>query len=310
MAPDRRQAGAHVQVLLSTYNGARYLVPLLDSLLDQDYPRLSVLVRDDGSTDETRTVLDDYAQGNRVAVRCEENVGVVRSFLRLLELSDPGASYLAFCDQDDVWDRDKISRAVSLLSADPNDGATMYCGRVRITDERLRPIALSRIPRRPLTLRNALVQNVAVGCTVVLNTAAKQLILARRPRHALMHDWWSYIVVSAFGRVLYDPEPKVSYRQHATNVIGTRVGFLADWMARADRFRKSGHLLAVRTQAEDFWALFGADLSASPREVAERFISRARRPSSRLWYAVRPDVYRQSLLDDLVMRALMLCNRL
>src|SRR6266581_2616017 len=105
-----------VQVLLSTYNGVKFLQPLLNSLLDQDWPSVDVLVRDDGSTDGTVDLVEQYCvRPNFRAVR-EGNVGVVRSFFRLLHLSAPTAAYVAFCDQDDVWERDKLSRAVAALS--------------------------------------------------------------------------------------------------------------------------------------------------------------------------------------------------
>src|SRR5690242_9732967 len=110
-----------VQVLLSTYNGEPYLRPQLDSVLAQDYPRLTILARDDSSQDGTLALLREYAaRYPALTVLSGENRGAAQSFMQLLQWSSPAADYFAFCDQDDVWHSDKISRAVEWLRRCPS----------------------------------------------------------------------------------------------------------------------------------------------------------------------------------------------
>ena len=116
---------APVVVVLSTYNGERYLCSMLDSLLRQDYPNSRIVIRDDGSSDGTSAVIDAYCSQHPGKVtrsrRMEGNVGVTRSFLSLLDNVEQGA-YLMFCDQDDVWFDDKISTFMARMREVEQDG--------------------------------------------------------------------------------------------------------------------------------------------------------------------------------------------
>ena len=123
-----------VEVLLSTFNGVKYLPQLLDSIWAQEYPDVQLTIRDDGSTDGTlallRRSLSDRAD---VTVTAGANLGAGNSFLTLLRKASPSASYVAFCDQDDVWLPGKLSAAVSALAA--FDGPTLYCSAVNLVGE-------------------------------------------------------------------------------------------------------------------------------------------------------------------------------
>ncbi|MCL6472821.1 MAG: glycosyltransferase family 2 protein [Firmicutes bacterium] len=299
-----------VQVLLSTYNGSKYLRPLLDSLLNQDYANLEILIRDDGSTDDTPGVLEEYLHVENVRVLREKNIGVAKSFFRLLSLSSHDADYLAFCDQDDIWESDKISRAVDMLSSYHNKEPALYFSRLKIVDEDLSFVKLSEMPQGEPSFRNALVQNIATGCTIVINAKARDLIVKNLPSSALWHDWWAYLVVSAFGKVVFDEEAKILYRQHSSNAVGSKVGFLNSWAARAQRFTKTGHRLLITKQAEEFNRIFSSCLDKENYKVLKRFILERKTLWGRIKYAVSPDVYRQTRLDNIVLRLLIAFNRL
>ncbi len=300
-----------VQVLVSTYNGAAHLRPLVESLLAQDYPHLDVLVRDDGSSDGTIHLLREYAGVHpNVEVIAGENLGVTRSFFKLLELSSPAAGYLALCDQDDVWRPDKLSRAVTVLNDSCREGPALYCSRLAVVDEHLNLLGYSDIPRRGLSFRNALVQSAFFGCTSVFNQAARELLLREFPRHACAHDWWMYLVASAFGVVIYDEEPRILYRKHPANVSGITLRAWDTWRVKLGRFLKYGRLRLVTGQAEEFRRIYGPLLPGDHRRTLERFLER--RPSvwDRLGYALSGDVYRQSRRDDLILKALIVLDRL
>jgi len=281
----------------------------MDSLLNQDYPDVEILVRDDGSEDSTLSILSQYSLFDNVTVVKGESIGVPASYFKLIEMSSPSSDYYAFCDQDDVWEPDKISRAISFLEALPRKIPAMYCSRVKIADEKLNVRALSPLPRRGPSFENALVQNIATGCTIVINKAARQLLLQGWPKRACMHDWWMYLVISAFGKVIYDPEPRILYRQHSSNVIGCKSGAMARWFGRIRRFLKSSHLRLVTEQANEFRGIYGSLIPEEKKAVLDRFIDERKTITGRVRYAFLAEVYRQSIIDNLILRLLFVLNR-
>lgn len=301
---------SRVQVLLSTYNGQRYLKELMDSVLNQDFPNLEMLVRDDGSTDDTLHVLEEYKGLKNVQILQGNNIGVVRSFFALLEISSPDVEYIAFCDQDDVWKEDKVSRAVGFLEKHCNNVPAMYCSRVTLADEKLKILGFSQIPGREPAFGNALVQNVATGCTIIINNAARQLILKKLPSSAMIHDWWIYLVVSAFGIVIYDVESRILYRQHSSNMIGEKSGLFIKWINRAGRFLKHGRIPFVTMQSKEFSKIYGESLPIDKKIILDRFIDERRTFMGRLRYAFRGETYRQAKVDDIIFRVLIILNRI
>jgi glycosyltransferase involved in cell wall biosynthesis len=301
-----------VQILLSTHNGAAYLQPLMQSLLAQDYAQLAILVRDDGSSDDTIPLLQDYAGIHpHITVVYGANIGFAQSFLRLLELSSPTADYIAFCDQDDVWQPDKVSRAVQVLKQCRHDIPALYSSRLAVVDQDLNPLGWSRILTKTLAFQNALVECPIAGCTMLINQAARRVLLRAIPQNINAHDWWTYLVVSAFGMAYFDKEARVLYRQHASNVIGIRLGSIKRLRFKMRRFWRIGKLQLVMRQAEEFHRLYGAALPSDERRALERFLgSRRKRFVGRLGYACSCEVYRQSVFDNLVLKALISLNRL
>jgi hypothetical protein len=176
---------------------------------------------------------------------------------------------------------------------------------MRIVDPELRPLGLSAVPRHGPCFENALVENIAAGCTTVLNRAARALLVSEIPRTAVAHDWWGYLVVAAFGRVLYDAEARVLYRQHWANAVGAGTSRSARWARRIRPFLKNRRELPMLSQALEFRDLFGARLDASTARLLARFADRRRSRLASLGYALRPDVFRQGRLDNLILRALL-----
>ncbi|MBS3976029.1 MAG: glycosyltransferase family 2 protein [Syntrophomonadaceae bacterium] len=301
---------SRVHVLLSTYNGQKYLEELMDSVLQQDYPELAMLIRDDGSTDETLRILEKYSSLKNVQILHGKNIGVVRSFFSLLELSSPDAEYIAFCDQDDVWKKDKVARAVGILDRYSDNVPAMYCSRATLVDENLEILGLSQFYGREPAFGNALVQNIATGCTIIINNAARQLLLKKLPSAAIIHDWWIYLVVSAFGKVYYDVESRILYRQHSANTIGEKSGFLAKWTKRAKRFLKLGRIPLVTKQANEFNKIYGESLPLDKKIMLDSFINQRSTFMGRLRYAFKGETYRQAKLDDLIFRVLIVLNRI
>lgn len=305
------QRNPKVQVLLSTYNGEKFLKELLDSVLAQDYPNIHIFIRDDGSSDGTSDILYSYNDLPNIKIISRENIGAIKSFFELLKMVDNDTDYIAFCDQDDVWRKEKISRAVfDLEKKVPGQIPGMYFSRYAIVDEKLRILGYSQVPKRAPSFENALVQNIATGCTVVINKQARLRIIKKYPREVRMHDWWIYQVVSALGIVIYDPVPSVLYRQHSSNIVGAKASSIGRWMNRLKRFAKRGRLPLVTEQAREFMRIFGDQLAGDKKDILDDFVSGRDRFLNRVGYAVfRCRVYRQTFLENIVLRVLLIFNR-
>lgn len=300
-----------VQVLLSTYNGAVFLPEQLDSLLVQDYPNLRILIRDDGSTDGTLDLLLKYEQLPQVKVLRGENQGIVRSFFELMAQADSNAAYLAFCDQDDVWLPGKVSEAVALLREQvPEEIPGLYCSRYTVVDQNLHVLAEGEIPRRGPSFLNALVQNIAPGCSMVINRAAVDLLARSVPGPVVpVHDWWFYLVIAGLGRVVYDPRSFLLYRQHGSNSIGVETSVLRTWSRRLRRFVKQSGLRVVTCQAVELQRIYGDKLPSGEADILAGFLQKPNGFWKRMLYAVRSPVYRQKRIDDLILRLLLVVNR-
>jgi glycosyltransferase involved in cell wall biosynthesis len=305
---DRTTAsGARVKVLLSTFNGAPFLRELLDSLLTQSYKNVHIDVRDDGSIDDTNCILDEYtARHPTIHTVRGENLGVIGSYFSLLNEAGDDFDFYSFCDQDDIWHPDKIRDAVTRLSSEDSDRPLLYCSRVEFVDEAMNRLGFSPIPRR-IGFGNALVENIAIGCTVVVNRKARELILSREPGRMIMHDWWFYLIVSALGEVIYDEKPNIRYRQHSGNVIGGTPNMAVNVFRRLKVFMQAGKkLFMVSDQASEFENRYGPFLDRDGKMLLSRFIGSKKSLLSRFRYSVTMDVWRQSVIDTCMLRVLIL----
>jgi len=298
-----------VTVLMSTYNGSQFLQQQLNSLYEQTYPHIKILVRDDGSSDATNTILaHEQARGAIAQLEAGANLGATASFFTLLRhAAQTQTAYVAFCDQDDVWQTNKIERAVSLL-AEVSDCPALYCSRLDIVNEQLEMLELSVKPTK-IGFGNALVENIAVGCTMVLNRKAIDLLCQQTlPNHVYVHDWWCYLVISCFGKIIFDDNPLIKYRQHGGNVIGAatnHIGVLKRKLARLFNAR-----LWISEQAVTFLELFADRLPPTESELLTLLI----KAKSSFWWRVRlalsPAIWRQKWVDNFILRLVILMNRI
>lgn len=212
----------NIAILMGLYNGEQFVREQLDSFVAQTHRDWSLIVSDDGSTDDGPEIVRAFA-----AAHPEHNIrlidgprqGFAQNFVHLLTQAD--SDYVAFADQDDVWLPHKLAHALSHLSAP--DEAAIVCGRTAVVDENLQPLGQSPLFTRGPSFGNALVQNIGGGNTMVLTRAALALLHSAAPhaKDIVSHDWWVYQVLTGCGaQVIYDPKPGLLYRQHSGNLIG------------------------------------------------------------------------------------------
>ena len=301
-----------VVILLSTYNGARYLPAFLESLVAQEFTDFDVLVRDDCSSDDTISTLMDFSE--RLSIRflsADVNIGPAKSFMELLVAAGDGYDCYMFADQDDWWNVDKISRCIGLLDAsDASMGPSLYCSTLELVDESLGHLGYTRVPSF-LGAESALVENVATGCTVGVNGNARKIILSALPDGYTMHDWWVYLVITFFGRVYFDPVPCLKYRQHGANAVGATSSIIEEYKKRLRRFLKGSQtgVWSKSRQADAFLKCFGSELNWRQRRLVSLLCESQKGVGRSLYLLFFSPFKRQRKIDGIFLRLLFLIGR-
>lgn len=306
-----------VQILLSTYNGAEYIDEQIESILSQEVVDFQLLIRDDGSSDQTISKLRQYVTEYPGQVNLSEgvNLGAKDSYFELIQMCSVDFDFYAFCDQDDVWNGKKLMHAITVLKDRPQDIPVMYCSSTAMVDSDLKFIQnWPETPRRPLSLYNALVENIAVGCTIVMNRKAMDFVKASLPinkANVIMHDWWLYLCISAFGEVIFDSDTFILYRQHNNNVIGgPSSNYINKWTRRLKRFIRGKNSFILSKQAAEFLSVFHNKLDIVRRKhIKEFLVSKRKSLIKRYIYTVRTPFYRQDFTDNIVLKILYIFGR-
>jgi glycosyltransferase involved in cell wall biosynthesis len=218
-----------VSVAMATYNGDKYLREQLDSIYAQTHPKLEVIVCDDGSVDNTASILEEYKQKHGLIYKVNEsNLKVVKNFEKaILQCTAP---YIALSDQDDVWLPGKIEKSLKkILELELQYGAhvpLLIFTDLTVVDDNLHILHPSlwkhlKIAPKNIMFNRLLVENVITGCTILMNQTLAKLAFPG-PNEIIMHDVWLGLVSSYFGHISYIPETTVLYRQHSNNTIGIK----------------------------------------------------------------------------------------
>lgn len=304
----------HIVILMALFDGADAVDHQLESYSAQSHGNWSLIVSDDGSTDSGPEQVRAFATnaGRDVTLLQGPRAGFACNFLHLLTAAGPHIPFAALSDQDDVWLPGKLARALQHLADVAPGQPALYAGRTVICDNDLRPLRRSPKFTLPPSFPNALVQSIGGGNTMVLNRAALDLAqeTARHARGVVAHDWWLYQIVSgAGGRVIYDPEPMVLYRQHGSNLIGANDRALASVSRLAQllggRFRDWNTANLAALEASSHW------LTPEARAILAQFRRTRDGPARDRLAALRAaGLYRQTAKGNLALKLAALLNRI
>lgn len=220
-----------VEILMSTYNGVKWMDEQIESISNQTYNDWRLIVRDDGSNDDTVKKLYEWKEKlgkKKMRIIEGENVGVIKSFEILLRKAH--SEYCMLCDQDDVWKRTKMEMTMNEMQRierfKPNKPAMVFTS-VDLVDENLKPLGKTFFEENhfdfPFAMKfnNICVCNCASGCTMMLNWRARRIVVPFS-ENVPMHDWWIAALVARKGIVSVINIPTMFYRQHGGNMCGSK----------------------------------------------------------------------------------------
>lgn len=288
-------------ILLGCYKPNHYLIEQLDSIHDQTHQAWSVFISDDSLSKDWESKYSQHLTKLSVKVRQGSRLGFASNFLSLTRSPEVYSDLYAFCDQDDIWSQQKLERISKIFANLDDTMPRLYCGRTCIVDSKNQYMGYSPLFNRAPSFKNALIQNIGGGNTMVFNNAARDLLLAcPLAIEVVSHDWFFYqLVTGAGGEVIYDAEPFVRYRQHDSNLVGANIG----WSAR---FRRIRLLLEGRFKVWNeinIEALLRVShlLSPESKKTLQLFILTREGNNflTRLFWLKRSGLYRQSFLGNL-----------
>lgn len=293
-----------VNVLVSTYNGEKYIRQQLESILAQSYSPINIYVRDDGSVDRTPEILQEYARNHQIELLAGENIGYGPSFLQLLQYADQG-DFWAFCDQDDVWFPDKIQRAVEALEKMNPDRPNLYFHNFLLTDEQLHGTGVyrSRIPG--YSFQMAITECLHMGFATVMNSKFRQLMLKGDAARLATHDWWAELIAMEFGDVYIDDEIRAKHRRLDSSVSSSALGSRIRWFAGAWKGNSE-----IRSVTREFQRVFAGEMNPADRKILSWFVSEKYSLSKALKKSFYRKRWRSGFASEIAVRCLMLFGKL
>lgn len=267
-----------VAILMSTYNAEPFLKEQINSILGQTYTNWKLFIRDDGSSDSTSLIIEEFTKKddriffvNKDSIK---NVGVVSSFFLLL--SCVKADFYMFCDQDDVWKADKVQITYDkMMQEDYQSIPICVFTDLEIVDADLNPERVMNGDNIWTEFLELLFTNCVTGCTVMVNQYLKQLIDFKHLNYddIYMHDWWVGIIAAGLGKAIYINEPTIYYRQHGDNVVGSmELNTIGRLLHRATHLGPElKHVGQIVRIAHEFNKIYGNQMTGRDKKYLEAY---------------------------------------
>lgn len=291
-----------IAILLATHNGERYLEKQLDSL--KNFNNVDVYASDDSSQDETINILKKYRL--KKIFRNSFN-SFTKNFSFLINKVDKNYDFYAFCDQDDIWEKNKFVRSLKFL----NNGYNLYCSTTKIIDESGKLFDHSVKWKKKLSFKNALFQSISGGNTMVFDNEIMKLLKKKTDLNFISHDWWVYIISSFAGKKIYfDTKSNVRYRQHGRNKIGSSKSFFEKIKRYVQALR--GYYVRCNNLHQynlEQLVYLGTEENKKSFEIFKR-MRNEKNPLVRLFIMYNSGFYRQTLIGTLALYSLVLFRKI
>lgn len=294
-----------VNVLISTYNGEKYIQEQIESILAQTYQSFHIYIRDDGSSDGTWSKLQQYKDHENITLVKGDNRGYGYSFLSLLKQAEAG-DYWAYCDQDDVWYPDKLETAVNILKTMPQDQPNMYFHNFELTNEQLEPTGIYQNKIKGYCFRRSITECLHMGFATVMNRKLRDFVLRGDIEKIPTHDWWTELVVMAFGTVYTDDQVLAKHRRLDSSVSGMNMKNRLKWLKATFQTRSDILILG-----HEFVCVYD-DLMIDKKErnIIDLFNCEKYSLIKSIKKCLYPKRWRGSIVSELVCRFLMLIGRM
>lgn len=292
-----------VVVVMSTYNGEHVIEKQLDSIFAQRGVCVKCLIRDDGSSDRTVDIIQEYAAKRKVDIKLVigKNVGWRRSFILAL-IEAPQADYYAFSDQDDIWFEDKLLTGVTALKCEKEKILLYHCNRICV-NEKLEVLKLStkKMPR-PLSRINSLCQEYVQGCSLIINYNAKELICRHIPSDNIPHDFWCGLICYWFGKIIYDEIPYFYYVKYKYSNV-TDTGNLIK--TRLERLKRLNYINPINDLLEGY----GEELEIEDINMLNKFALYKDKMRYKISILFSKDFRRNSFIGTIGVKLAVLLNK-
>jgi glycosyltransferase involved in cell wall biosynthesis len=300
-----------ISICISTYNGQLFFDEQINSILNQTYKDFEIIIRDDGSSDDRFIEqLKEYEkQYNNVKVYLEPNIGVAQSFFELFKKVPLSSDFVVLADQDDFWYPTRLENTMKFIEKQKIYSPLLCFCSFEYVDDTLNFISDSPIYKH-IGFNNALVQNLAAGCTICINNAALKILLLYTPEKSVIHDWWIYLVVSATGKVIQEPNISIKYRQHRFNILGGTTSAIEKNKKRLKR-KLNLIIYKVYDQVQEFYCNYHDFISIENRGKIERFLQTNKNFASKcLFIFDNKTVIREKIFDNILLKIIILLSRI
>ena len=302
-----------VNVLLASYNGEKFIREQIDSILSQETEGfdLHLYVRDDGSTDSTLEILNDYEKEGKLKLYTGENKGFAKNFLTLLELCDE-ADYYAFSDHDDIWEKDKVKRGFDMLESQPDEDKSkplLYFSNYEFYNDDMTLHTPHDMGKLNPNFYNALLDCPALGCTQMINNVARSEVVRKLPDYVIGHDCWTYMVCAGLGKVVYDPSVTMRFRRHNGAASKEGMSFFKLQVWRIKTYFKNDKLSIIRRMIGNFNEQFGDRLKPEDRELLDLYTKEKYTLSLGLKKAFHKGRFRPKMTDEIMLRMIALIGK-
>ena len=293
-----------VAVVMSTYNGEKYIKEQLDSILNQTYKNIDIVIRDDGSKDNTVKIIESYQKKfSNIKLITGKNLGFIKSFFELLRLVEAG--YYAYADQDDVWMPNKIELAVEELNKLDDRKPNMAFGNSDYYDENMNLINEGEKYRK-YSFRMALFACVTQGMTMTINKTTRDFIVKNPPKTCFFHDWWTYLICIGMGNIAYSNVTVVKYRRMKTNATVEGQGYFRLFIWRIKNLLMNDGIKDIKRQMLNYKKIYYNKLSDQDKKELDLFSKEKYNFFTSLKKMFYPKRLRSRIIDDIMLRILFL----